>query len=90
MFDLMPSAISSRVGFGLFLIIAIPLITIPGVQKPHWTAPTLPKAYTKASCSSWLSPSIVIISLPCNFDNFWVQAGYLLLSTIMVQVPHAP
>jgi len=54
---------SSMVGVGFSSSRAFKEMRIPGVQKPHWTAPSL----TKASCSGWslpfcASPSIVMIS----------------------------
>ena len=35
---------SSRLGSGLASIRPLALMTIPGVQKPHWTAPQWVKA----------------------------------------------
>ena len=89
-FCLMPAFISSLLGFGFFLIIAAPLITIPGIQKPHWTAPALEKAWTKAFFSSSVRPSMVRISSSLSLESFWVQESFLLSPTRTVQVPQAP
>ena len=41
----MAKAASSRVGFKFLSSRALAEITIPGMQKPHCTAPARPKAY---------------------------------------------
>ena len=40
----MAKAASSRVGFGFASSSALAEMTIPGIQKPHCTAPASPKA----------------------------------------------
>ena len=77
-------------GQGTLSMRALPAITMPGMQKPHCTAPTAPKAYTKASCSAGLSPSTVNMFLPAALLVLSTQAFTALPSTIMVQVPQAP
>ena len=44
MFPFRAERISSSVGFGFRSSSALPAITMPGVQNPHWTDPLVPKA----------------------------------------------
>src|SRR5699024_3105872 len=81
---------SSIDGFGLESINAFAHIIIPGVQKPHCTAPALAKAYEYTFCSLSLNPSIVIIFLPSNFLSLCTHAFTALPSIIKVHVPQAP
>ena len=82
--------ISSSVGSGTRSMSAFPAITIPGMQNPHCTEPLDPKAYTKASFSSPLSPSVVMIFLPTASFVVSTQDFTALPSTMIVHVPHAP
>ena len=66
--------------------------TRPGVQNPHWTAPSL----IKASCTSvnspregW-SPSMVVISLPTAAAASTRQAQTRAPSMITEHEPHSP
>ena len=64
---------------------------IPGVQKPHWTAPSS----TKASWRGWSlppgeSPSIVRISFPSAWIARTRQASIVFPSIRIVQTPHCP
>ena len=82
--------ISSSVGSGTRSIKAFPAITIPGMQKPHCTEPFEPKAYTKASFSSSVRPSVVMIFFPAASFVVSTQDFTAFPSTTMVHVPQAP
>ncbi len=82
--------ICSSVGSGSSAISAAPAMTMPGMQKPHCTAPTAPKAYTKASRTSSGRPSTVTMLRPAARAVVSTHALTAAPSTWMVQVPQAP
>ena len=90
MLPLSARRISSSLGSLSLSSSAFAAITMPGVQKPHCTAPAWPKAYTYASFSNSLSPSVVIICLPPSLSVRCTQAFIARPSIITVHVPHAP
>ena len=81
---------SSSVGFRFSSNNALALITMPGVQKPHCTAPASANAFEYISLSNSLSPSIVSTSLSCSLSTFIVQDLTALPSIKTVQLPHTP
>ena len=65
-------------------------MTMPGMQKPHWTAPLDPNAKTKASFSLTDSPSTVRMLLPSALFVVRTHDFTARPSTMIVHVPHAP
>ncbi len=90
MFPLKAFLISASVGSGFTSSNALELMTIPGMQNPHCTAPAFVNAYAYASISFSDIPSMVTIFLPTNFCVLNTQAFVALPSIITIQVPHAP
>ena len=90
MFPESPSVISWRVGSGFFRTKAAAFMTMPGVQKPHWTPPFTTKPSAKAACSAGLRPSTVVRLLPSTSFIFMRQLRRGLPSTRMVQQPQTP
>src|SRR5262249_25196799 len=87
----MPWRISISVGCGLLSSNALAAKIIPGVQKPHCTAPYSAKAFcTGCSCSPWASPSMVVTSRPWASSAKIRQASTVLPSSSTVQAPPSP
>ena len=63
---------------------------MPGIQKPHCTAPHSAKAYTYTSFSRSVRPSMVIIDLPSICETLPIQAFTFFPSMRIVQAPQAP
>ena len=63
---------------------------MPGMQKPHWTAPASPKAKVKTCFSQSLSPSTVTTVLPSSLSVWGMHALVGLPSMSTWQVPQAP
>ena len=63
---------------------------IPGVQKPHCSAPVAAKAAAKRSLSAASKPSRVVIDLPATFSSEIWQLTDALPSISTVQHPHWP
>ena len=66
------------------------LITMPGMQNPHWTAPASAKAQANTSFSRWERPSTVTTRRPSSFAAVNRQARAALPSTSTMQAPQAP
>src|SRR6476469_8325946 len=81
---------SSSVGFGLRSSSAVAEISIPGVQKPHWTPPSSRNARC-SGCSSppSASPSTVVTSLPSACSARYEHELTGLPSSSTMQAPHS-
>src|SRR5450631_166162 len=84
----MPLETSSRVGSGFFSSRTLPAMTMPGMQKPHCTAPASPKASTYTSFSRSLSPSVVVISWFSKVAALREHDFTSLPPAMTTQVPH--
>ena len=89
-FPFKATLISSSVGSGTLSISALPAMTMPGVQNPHCTEPIAPKAYTNASFSASLNPSVVMMFFPAARLVVRIQDLTAFPSTTIVHVPQAP
>ena len=70
---------------------ALALITIPGVQKPHWTAPqSINACCMGCSCPFRLSPSMVSTRCPAASLIGTLQAFTAVPSSITRQAPQSP
>jgi hypothetical protein len=65
-------------------------ITMPGVQKPHCSAPVEAKAATMRSRSASSSPSSVVTDRPSTLASDRLQLTVALPSSSTVQHPHWP
>ena len=63
---------------------------MPGIQKPHCTAPASAKQCTYTFISSSGIPSTVVTCLPSALESLTTQAFIFFPSTSTVQVPQAP
>ena len=90
MFPESPAAISSRLGLGFLSSMALAFMTMPGVQKPHWTPPLTTKASPKTSRSRGDRPSAVVSDLPSRSFIFIRQLRREAPSTRTVQQPQTP
>ena len=63
---------------------------MPGMQKPHCTAPASPKAKVYTSFSHAERPSTVMMLLPSSLSVWGTQALVSLPSISTWQVPQAP
>src|SRR5438552_2723194 len=91
MLPCMACTISAAVGLGFLRSRDVPLMIIPGVQYPHWKAPTS----RNASCNGWRrpsrsKPSMVVIRLPAAFDTGVMHDRTGSPSSRTVQAPHWP
>ena len=62
-------------------------MTMPGMQKPHCTAPASPNASTYTSFSRSLSPSVVVIGWFSKVDALREQDFTSLPPAMTTQVP---
>ena len=69
---------------------ALTLTRMPGVQKPHCSAPVAANAAAKRSRSEASNPSKVVIDLPAAFSSEIWQLTDALPSISTVQQPHWP
>ncbi len=81
---------SSSLGLGVARSRAVAEMSIPGVQKPHWTPP----CSRNAACSGLssppaASPSIVVTSRPSAWSARYEQAFTGLPSSSIMQAPHS-
>ena len=81
---------SAAVGAGFASSRALALINMPGMQNPHCTAPTSPKAHAYTSRSRAERPSLVVTDLPWTLATVSVQARTAFPFTITEQEPQTP
>src|ERR1017187_2227262 len=81
---------SDSVGVGFASSKALALINIPGMQNPHCTAPTSPKAHAYTSRSRGERPSLVVTDLPWTLAVVSVHARTAFPFTITEQLPQTP
>ncbi len=81
---------SAAVGAGFASSSAFALITMPGMQNPHCTAPTSPKAHAYTSRSRAERPSVVVTDFPFTLATVSVQARTALPFTSTEQDPQTP
>src|SRR5574340_548945 len=87
----MPRWISSRVGCGFCASSSRDCITMPGVQKPHCTAPASTKAFSmRWPMGSSARPSMVVMLRPSQSTANSRQEFIDEPSTMMVHAPHSP
>ena len=83
--------ISESVGLGVSLSRAVMVNTMPGVQKPHCTAPFSKKlCCTFVRCSPCARPSMVVISASWQSTARVRHERIGLSSRSTVQLPHSP
>ena len=64
---------------------------MPGMQKPHWTAPASTKAsWMRCGFAGVPRPSTVMISAPSSLATLVVHDRTALPLTMTVQAPHWP
>ncbi len=90
MFPLMAFFTSAGAGSGFASSRPLALMTMPGMQKPHWTAPALAKVQLYTSFSRGDSPSTVTTLRPASLAVVNRQARAALPSTSTMQAPQAP
>ncbi|CAM5649506.1 hypothetical protein SALBM311S_07623 [Streptomyces alboniger] len=83
--------VSSSVGAWLPSSRSWTVIAMPGMQKPHWTAPQAARArWTSEGSPSTASPSTVRTSLPAVVAAGTRQEATSRPSTWTLQAPHSP
>jgi len=86
----MAALTSARVGDGFWSISALAEITMPGMQKPHCTAPADANAWAYTAFSRGESPSTVSTFFPPSLATSVTQARRFTPSMSTVHAPQAP